>query len=59
MRHASNAKTIKVSRMLEDVIIDDNDIIINNNSNSFIDGLDNKSLENEKLNKSTNIAIII
>ena len=37
---------VKISRMLENMIIDDNNIIINNDSNSFTDGLDNKNLEN-------------
>ena len=39
--------------------IDDDNKIIDNASNFFTDGLNNKSLENEKRNKSTNIIIII
>lgn len=39
--------------------VNNDNIIINNDSNSSIDGLDNKGLENEKRNKSTNIAMII
>ena len=39
--------------------VNNDNIIIDNDSNSSIDGLDNKSLENEKRNKSTYIAMII
>ena len=58
MGHASNARIVRASRMLEGMTVDDNDTIIDNDSNSSTDGLDNKSLENEKRNKSTNMAII-
>ena len=39
--------------------IDNDNIIINNDFNFFIDSLDNKSLENEKKNKNIDIAIIV
>ena len=44
--------------MLEGMTVDDDDTIIDNNSNSFINSFDNKILENKKGNKSTNIAMI-
>lgn len=58
MRYINNAKIIKVSRMLEDMIINDDIIIINNDSNSSINDLDNKNLKNKKRNESTNITMI-
>lgn len=45
--------------MIKAITINENDTIINNNSNFLIDDLINKSLENEKRNKNTNITIII
>ena len=50
IEYVSNAKIVKVSRMLETIIVDNDNIIIDNNFNSFIDSLNNKSLENEKRN---------
>ena len=44
--------------MLEGITINNNNIIIDNYSNSSINSLNNKSLKNKKRNKSTNIAII-
>ena len=58
MGHARNAKIVKASRMLVSMTINDDNIIINNNFNSFMDGLDNKSLEKEKKNKNTNMVMI-
>ena len=45
--------------MLKGMIIDNDNIIIDNNSNFFTDGLDNKNLKKEKRNESINMAIII
>ena len=50
---------MRILRILEGMTIDNDDIIIDNDFNSFINGLDNKSLENKKWKKNTNIAIII
>ena len=58
MRYVSNVKIIRVSKMLESMIIDNDNIIINNNSNSFKNGLNNKNLENKKRNESTNMVMI-
>ena len=59
MRYASNIKIIQVLKMLKSMTPNNNNIIINNNFNSFTNGLNNKSLENKKRNKNTNILIII
>ena len=45
--------------MLKDIIVDDDNTIIDNDSNSVTDGLNNINLENEKRNESTNMVIII
>ena len=58
MGYANNTKIVQVSKMLESMTVDNDDTIIDNDSNFFMNGLDNKSLENEKRNKNTNIAII-
>ena len=58
MGHASNARIVRASRMLEGMTVDDDDTIIDNDSNSSTDGSDNESLENEKRNESTNMAMI-
>ena len=44
--------------MLKNMTIDDDDTIIDNDSNSSINSLDNKTLKNEKKNENTNIAMI-
>ena len=59
MGHISNARIVKASRMLKSITVDDDDTIIDNNSNSSTDGSDNENLENKKGNESTNMAIII
>ena len=59
MGHLSNIKIVKVSRMLESMTVNNDDIIIDNDFNFSINGLDNKSLENEKKNESINMSIII
>ena len=48
MRHAKNTKIVKALRILESMTIDNDDTIIKNDSNSFTNGLNNKSLENPK-----------
>ena len=45
--------------MLEGMTINDNNIIIDNDFNFFMVGLNNKSLKNKKINKNTNIIMII
>ena len=45
--------------MVKNITIDDNNTIIDKNSNFFIYNLNNKSLENKKRNKSSNIEMII
>lgn len=44
--------------MLENMTIDNDNKIIDNDSNFSTDDLDNKSLENEKRNENTNMAMI-
>ena len=48
MKHVNNAKIVKVLKILKNMTINDDDTIIDNNSNFFINGLDNKSFKNEK-----------
>ena len=50
---------VKISRMLEKMTINDDDTIINNDSNFSTDSLNKKSLDNKKRNKSINMVIII
>ena len=44
--------------MLKNITINNNKIIINNDFNFFINGLDNKNIKNEKKYKNINIIII-
>lgn len=48
MRYINNAKIIKVLKILKCKIVENNEIIIDTDSNSFTDGLNNKILENKK-----------
>ena len=59
MGYINNAKIVKASKILENIIVNNNNIIIDNDFNSSIDSLNNKSLKNKKINKNTNMAIII
>ena len=45
--------------MLEKMTVDDDNTIINNDSNFATNSLDNKNLKNEKKNEITNKAMII
>ena len=59
MGYASNAKIVRVLKMLKNIIVDNDNIIIDYDSNFSINDLDNKSLKDEKKNESTNTEIII
>lgn len=59
MEYANKAKIVNISKILEGMTIDDDNIIIDNDSNFFTDVIDNKSLENEKRDQSTNMAMIM
>lgn len=48
MGYANNIRIVRELRMLKSITINHNNIIINNDFNSSMDDLDNKSLENEK-----------
>lgn len=43
MRYINNTIIVKILKILENITIDNNNIIINHNSNFSIDDLDNKS----------------
>ena len=49
MKYTSNAKIIRASKMLEGMTINDNNIVTNNDFNSFTDDLDNKNLEKKNI----------
>lgn len=59
MDYVINIRIVKILRILEGMTIDDNNTIIDNDSNFFINSLDNKSPKKQKRNKSINMAIII
>lgn len=58
MRYTNNLKIVKVLKIFKDMTINDDNIIIDNNSNSFINSLNRKNLYNEKRNKINNMIII-
>lgn len=59
MKYISNAKIGKLSKYQKNMTINNDDTIINNDLNSFMDSSNKKSLEKKEINKSTNIVIII
>lgn len=58
MRYTNNLKIVKVLKIFKDMTINDDNIIIDNNSNFFINSLNRKNLYNEKRNKINNMIII-
>lgn len=48
MRYASNLKIVRVLLMLKNMTVDNDNIIIDNNSHFSINNLNNKSLKKEK-----------
>lgn len=48
MRYINNIKIVKVLKILEKIIINNDDIIINNNFNSSMNNLKNKNLKIRK-----------
>lgn len=47
MKHINNIKIVKILKILNNIIINNNDKIINHNFNFFIDNFTNKSLYNK------------